>query len=108
MDVSVQYTHLHLVLPMQPIPFLNSLDNFQSSKSFLNLEQSGLELPELGCFSFHVLQKLCFYFLSVPLHNAALNKIIQNSHFKRKASLEEQKAQRIFFNPTLRIIVVRW
>ena len=54
---------------------VDSLDELESSRSF-----AGKNLPN-------------FKLLDAKIASA-LNKIIQNSHFKKKVSLEEQKAQK--------------
>ena len=64
-----------LVLWIKEVEMVDSLDEQKSSRSFCEKDFPNFEIPEAKIAS-------------------DLNKIIQNSQFKKKVSLEEQRAQK--------------
>ena len=63
------------MLWIKEVEMVDSVDDFKSSSSIRGISMPNFELLDAGIAS-------------------ALNKIIHNSHFKRRISLEEQKAQK--------------
>ena len=64
------------MLWIKEVEMVDSVDDFKSSRSI----QGYTHFPNFGMLDARIA--------------SALNKIIQNSHFKKKVSLEEQKAQK--------------
>ena len=77
------------MLWMKEVEMVESVDDLKSSRSIRGTHGPNFELLGAGIAS-------------------ALNRIIHNSHFKRRISLEEMKARKEDSLPDLRVLPGNW